>query len=40
MQRLAEKLGMNQEGVRKDALFKNGVFVDIIEYGIVFKEEK
>lgn len=33
MQKLALKLGMEQEGVRKQALFKQGRFVDIIEYG-------
>lgn len=35
MQKLAVKLGMTQEGIRKDAMFKNGKFVDIIEYGII-----
>ncbi|MBS1620043.1 MAG: GNAT family N-acetyltransferase [Bacteroidetes bacterium] len=35
MQKLAEKLGMNREGVRKEALFKDGVYQDIIEYGIL-----
>lgn len=35
MQKLAKKLGMHQEGVRKEALFKNGKYVDIIEYGIL-----
>ena len=34
MQKLAEKLGMEKEGVRKDAMFKNGKYLDIIEYGI------
>jgi len=37
MQKLAVKLGMSQEGVRKDAIFKNGEYLDIIEFGIVSK---
>lgn len=35
MQKLAEKLGMEKEGVRKEALFNNGKFYDVIEYGIM-----
>jgi len=35
MQKLAEKLGMQKEGVRKDAIFKNGKYYDIVEYGII-----
>jgi ribosomal-protein-alanine N-acetyltransferase len=35
MQKLAEKLGMQKEGVRKHALFKNGKFCDVVEYGII-----
>jgi ribosomal-protein-alanine N-acetyltransferase len=35
MQKLAEKLGMNLEGVRKEALFKNGNYYDILEYGLL-----
>jgi [ribosomal protein S5]-alanine N-acetyltransferase len=35
MQRLADKLGFKIEGVRKDAIFKSGRYIDIIEYGIV-----
>jgi len=35
MQKLALSLGMKQEGVRVEAMFKNGEFVDIIEYGIL-----
>ncbi|MBD3806057.1 GNAT family protein [Sulfuricurvum sp.] len=38
MRSLAEKLGMNQEGYRKEALFKNGEFVDIVEYGILNRD--
>lgn len=37
MQKLAEKLGMQQEGVRKEAIFNNGVYHDIIEYGLLNK---
>lgn len=35
MQKLAEKLGMNLEGVRKHAHFKNGIYLDVFEYGIL-----
>lgn len=35
MQKLAIKLGMKEEGRRKDAMFKNGRYVDVMEYGIV-----
>jgi len=35
MQKLALKLGMQQEGVRKEALFKDGRYVDILEYGLI-----
>lgn len=35
MQKLAIKLGMCKEGVRKEALFFNGQYFDEIEYGIV-----
>jgi len=35
MQKLALKLGMKQEGIRKEAMFKNGKYVDIVEYGIL-----
>lgn len=35
MQNLALKLGMLQEGIRRDALFKNGHFADIVEYGLL-----
>jgi len=38
MQKLAEKLQMKREGLRREALFKNGRYVDIIEYGILKKE--
>jgi RimJ/RimL family protein N-acetyltransferase len=35
MQKLAEKLGMNLEGIRKEAIFKNGNYYDIFEYGLL-----
>lgn len=35
MQKLAEKLGMKKEGIRKEAIFKDGKYHDIIEYGIL-----
>lgn len=35
MQKLAAALGMKEEGRRKDAQYKNGEYVDIIEYGIL-----
>jgi len=38
MQKLAGKLGMQQEGLRRDGLLKNGEFADIIEYGILEDE--
>ncbi len=38
MQKLAEKLGMVQEGRRRNALYEGGKYVDTIEYGLL-KEE-
>jgi len=35
MQRLALKLGMKQEGTRKEAIYKDGNYYDIVEYGIL-----
>ena len=35
MQKLAIKLGMEKEGIRKQAIFKNGKYIDILEYGIL-----
>ena len=37
MQKLAQKLGMILEGVRKEALFKNGNYCDIFEYAVLSK---
>lgn len=40
MQKLAIKLGMVQEGVRRKAQFKGGNYDDMIEYGILISEYK
>jgi RimJ/RimL family protein N-acetyltransferase len=40
MQKLAAKMNMKQEGVRKEAMYKNGEYVDIIEYGVLKNEFK
>lgn len=40
MQHLALKLGMSEEGRRRDALFKNGQFADIVEYGLINSTSK
>lgn len=37
MQKLAKKLNMDKEGVRKEAIYKNGEYIDIIEYGVLSK---
>ena len=37
MQKLAAKLGMQKEGERKEAIFNDGRYHDIIEYGILNK---
>jgi len=38
MQKLAVGMGFKEEGRRRNAIFKNGEYLDIIEYGIL-KEE-
>lgn len=38
MSKLAEYLGMTEEGRRRQAAFKNGCYVDIVEYGILKSE--
>jgi len=38
MQRLALYLGMVQEGIRRRAVYKDGKYLDIIEYGILRHE--
>ena len=35
MRRLADKLGFSEEGVRLDAIFKNGRYSNIVEYGLL-----
>ena len=38
MQKLANDLGMREEGRRVEAFLKNGEYVDIIEYGILARD--
>jgi len=38
MQKLARYLGMTEEGRRRDAVFKHGRYMNIIEYGILRDE--
>ena len=38
MQRLAAFMGMEQEGRRRQALFKHGKYRDILEYGVLREE--
>lgn len=40
MQKLATTLGMQEEGRRREAQYKNDAYVDIIEYGILKEEFK
>lgn len=35
MQKLVLSTGMNQEGVRKESIMKNGCYVNLIEYGVI-----
>ena len=35
MIKLARKLGMKKEGVRRDAIFNNNNYYDLIEFGII-----
>lgn len=37
MQKLAEKLGFIKEGVRKEAMFKKGKYLDVVDFGLVRK---
>ena len=39
MQRLAAKLKMTEEGRRRDAVFKDGNYIDVIEYGVINPHE-
>lgn len=38
MQKLAESLGMLSEGVRRKAVFSDGEYIDILEYGVLKDE--
>lgn len=38
MQKLAQSLGMINEGCRRKAIFKNGEYHDILEYGLIADE--
>ncbi len=38
MIRIAAKLGMKEEGRRREAAFKNGVYVDVVEFGLLKTE--
>ena len=40
MQKLALSLGMKKEGCRRSASFKNGRYLDVIEYGLLRAELK
>jgi RimJ/RimL family protein N-acetyltransferase len=35
MKKLAVKLNMQKEGVRREAIYKQGQYLDIIEYGVL-----
>lgn len=38
MKKLAETLGFKQEGIRCEAEFKNGKYIDVVEFGLLKKE--
>ena len=40
MKKLTKKLLMKKEGLRRQAMFKNGEFQDIVEYGVLKSEFK
>lgn len=40
MQKVAEGLGFKKEGVRREMIFKNGKYNDVIEYGLLCSEWK
>ncbi len=40
MRKLAESLGMAEEGVRKQALFKEGRYQDVVEYGLLASDHR
>lgn len=35
MIKLAAKLGMQEEGRRREAVYKNGCYVDVVDYGLI-----
>jgi len=39
MRKLAVKLGMKEEGLRKEAIFKATQYIDIVEYGLINPNE-
>ena len=40
MIKVAESSGMSQEGISKDAFYKNGVYVDVVRYAIINQKDK
>jgi len=38
MKKLAAKLNMKEEGKRREAIYKNGFYLDIFEYGVLRSE--
>jgi RimJ/RimL family protein N-acetyltransferase len=38
MQKIAEGLGMRREGLRRQAAFKSGAYLDVVEYGVLKDE--
>lgn len=38
MIKLAGRLGMEQEGVRRAAIYENGKFVDVLEFGLIVED--
>ena len=40
MQKLAQKLGFKEEGVQREALYKNGKYEDTVQYGLLAYDYK
>lgn len=38
MRKLAERLGMTQEGVRREAVWTDGAYRDVVEFGLLARE--
>jgi RimJ/RimL family protein N-acetyltransferase len=38
MRKLALRLGMQEEGVRRQAMFKDGRYHDVVEYGVLAED--